>query len=194
MRLTLTLIIFLFSIHSSAQNYYTDTLPRFNYQNCISFELKTGTLGAGFLYTRHFLTGLGYHNFKSISLGSHIAQYSFYDQDYKTTTLRAIDFDIRLEQNWRPVLSRLIYFTFHVGYSPLIPLEEHPSKVFDDYVNGGYMGLALQLWVKRINIGFYGGASVYEARQDLFFSEHVYARFYPLLRLKLGYSFGERED
>ena len=187
----LTLILALLACHqSTAQNFNFDTLPQFKFQNVISLQGRFGSPAAGVYYSRNLWTGMGYRHYSDVSVGANLGRHSFSNLN----TVPTFDFDIRLQHNLRLSLKRQLYFSVNLGYSPLIPLKTVETVLFDDYMNCGYAAIGLSGNVKRLSLGFYIGARVIERKQDLYYEIHTYAQFYPQVRVKVGYSFGERKE
>jgi hypothetical protein len=193
MKKFLTLIIWLIALNTAAQNFYTDSLPKFRYNNLVSLQVRGESSSTGIYYSRNLWSGLGYRNFEELSIGFSIGRYKSWHY-YTPLSMAFIDFDIRAQHNIRLSLKRLLYFSFQIGYAPKIAFKEHPSPIFDDYINLGYAAIGIQGLVNRISMGFYIGATATETKQDLLAGMHTYARFWPDAKFKVGISFGERKE
>ena len=186
-------LAFIFScISAQSQNFNFDTLPQFKYKNVISFQGYTSPSAVGLFYSRNFWSGMGYRNYEEVSIGACYGKQGLYDYHNKYDHIPTFSYDLKLQHNMRFSLKRLLYFSIVVGYAPLIPIRESQLATFDDYMNSGYGLIGISGSAKRVVFGLYFGVSITERRQDLFYSVHTYAQVKPHVRLKIGYSFGDK--
>lgn len=186
----LTLILFLLLSYSSvAQHYYLDTLPQLQAKNLLSLQGRVGNNSTGIYYSRNLWNGMGYRNYEQVSIGVNYGTQLLRHYQYVNERSPYLDIDLRLQHNIRLSLDRLFYFSIHFGYDPKIGLKEHPSKIYDDYINNGYAAIGLNGYVGPVNLSFHVGALVREAKQDLHYEIHTYAQFLPEAKFSMGFSF-----
>lgn len=185
--LLIVLVILSWNIAHS-QSYYLDTLPKFNYMNGVSLQVKTPGSSIGVNYERNFWNGMGYRNYSNISIGG------FYGYSQLVDPRKVVGFDFRAQHNHRLGLKRLLYFSTQVGYSPMLPIKKSTDKLYDDYINSGYISIGLTGYVGHLKMALFSGVGVRETRQELYYSIHTYAQFFPELKLAIGYSFGQKID
>lgn len=160
----------------------------------MGLEIRSSEAPIGVHYSRHFWSGMGYRNFQEVGLGIQYGKILSKVLIGEYESINYLQLDLRLQHNHRLKLNKLLYFSMNLGYSPLIPLEKGSTSLYDDFVNAGYVNIGLNGFIRRFRAGLYLGANMREAKQDLFYEIHTYARFAPQVSLNFSFSFGKKYD
>ncbi len=188
----LLILLIILPYNGLSQKEDSTFFTKLKYRQGVSFKTELADLQLGLDYNYNNWFGLGYRHYQSYNLGL------IFRPESKWSALNGKvaygGFEVGVSQNARFSLRKPIYFSMYASYYGLIALGHSNYKLFDDYINGGRMLIGLSGFKNRFRVSALIGAGVQERKQDLFYSVHTYAAFYPNIMIQLGFFFDKKKD